>query len=369
MIRISVKTITILLWLSFTSLLMSQDEISILTYAFIDNGGTTINSSTLDFAKDILQDITFFIRYSIDRVTVPPIRGISAAPSPVDAITGASRPVSDDKPASESYIKDRNEITAAVNLKNIGFNYYYSTEEDYLAQMATISANFDFYQKNTNFAIRYSYGWDKIEPLGAVKKYSKTAHNANITLTQTLSPKTIGRVGVDFSNISGFQSNPYRSVNAGGQILLENHPRKRLRGAVFLMLNQYFETQTSLNMEYRYYRDDWEIQSHTIGFFYHQYISDNVLIRYRYRYYNQTAAKFYKPVYPTVQNYITSDYKLEAFNANLFGVKIAYKLEDLVKDGYLSFLSSATFEAKYERYFTSKDFIADIFHFGLVFYY
>ncbi len=366
MTRISVKTTTTVLLFSFFSLLMSEDEICIRTDSFVDNNGTSINTPTLDFAKDIFRDITLIIRYGLDRVTVPPIRGISARPSPIDAITGASRPVSDDKPASESYIKDRNEFTAGISLEYFGLNYYYSTEKDYLAQMATISTDFDFYQKNTNVALRYSYGWDNIEPFGANKEYSKTAHSASMTLTQALSPKTIGRVGGDLSYISGFQSNPYRSVNAGGQILMENHPQKRYRGSVFLKLNQYFETQTSLNMEYRYYRDDWDIQSHTMGIFYYQYFSENVLIRYRYRYYNQSAAKFYESIYPTVKNYITSDYKLDAFNANLFGVKIEYKLEDLVKDGYLSFLSSATLEAKYERYFTSGDFIADIFQIGLV---
>ena len=150
---------------------------------------------------------------------------------------------------------------------------------------------------------------------------------------------------------------------------MEIHPKNRLRGAIFLKLNKYFKTQTSLNMEYRFYRDDWEVQSHTLNFFYHQYFSEKVLIRYRYRYYEQTAAYFYQKLYPISQPSMTSDYKLEAFNAHLFGLKIEYKLKDLVKNSFLSFLSKSTFEAKYERYFSSNDFIADIFQFGLVFNY
>lgn len=362
-----IKITTVILLLSFVSVLISDDKFSLRTNWFSDNTGTSVQSPAVKIAKGLLKKVEFVMRYSLDRVIIPPIRGLSATPSPTDAVTGASRPVSGDDPANQSFSKERNELIVGIETPGFAVSHYYSNESDYIGRMVTAVANFDFNRKNSNLAMSYSYGWDRIEPLATDTLHHKNAHNINVTLTQALNPKMIGRAGVDFSYVSGFQSNPYRTVNAGGQILAENHPLSRYRGAFFLKLNRYFETQTSLNAEYRFYRDDWEVQSHTLNLFYHQYFSDKVLIRYRYRYYNQSAAFFYRRTYGAAQPYMTSDYKLEAFNSHLFGFKIEYKLKDLVKDGFLGFLSKSTFEAKYERYFSSNNFTADIFQFGLVF--
>jgi hypothetical protein len=364
--KLIIKTTAIILLLSAGTILFAEDKISFRTNLFSDNTGTEVKSPAVELIKGLIGDLQFMVRYSLDRVIIPPIRGLSATPSPTDAVTGASRPVDDENAANKSFNKDRNEIIAGFSLPRVSGSFYYSNESDYLGKMATIAANTDLNQRNTNVAVNYSYGWDKIKPLGTDTLHTKEAHSANATITQVLSPNMIARIGVDLSYVRGFQSNPYRTVNAGGQIFLERHPMERKRGAVFFKLNRYFKTQTAVNMEYRYYHDNWGVQSHTLSFFYHQYFSDKVLFRYRYRYYLQTAANFYQTSYSTVMPLMTSDYKLQAFNAHLFGLKIEYKLADLVKDGFLGFLSSSTFEAKYERYFSSNDFAANIFQFGLI---
>jgi hypothetical protein len=364
-----VKIIAVVVLLSLVSVMIADDKVSLRTNLFTDNTGTAVQSPALEIVKSLSRNIRLALRYSLDRVVVPPIRGLSATPSPIDAVAGASRPISVDDPANKSFTKERNEITAGLELSGVGVSYYHSKESDYVGRMATIDANFDFNQKNTNLALSYSYGWDRIEPLGTDTLHQKTTHSANLTFTQALTPQLIGRIGVDVSQVSGFQSNPYRAVFAGGVHRIEIHPLSRIRGAGFVKLNRYFTNLSSLNVGYRFYRDDWQVQSHTLDVFYHQYFSDNVLIRYRYRYYSQTGAFFYRGLYPTVEPFMTADYKLEPFNSHLFGFKIEYQLKDLVKGGFLSFLSRATFEAKYERYFSSNDFTADIFQFGLVFNY
>ncbi len=366
---IIIKTTAIAALLSFVAVLFADDKVSLRTNFFSDNTGTAVQSPAVEIAKDILRGAEFFLRYSMDRVIVPPIRGIAGTPSPIDAVTGASRPISADDPANQSFIKQRNEIIAGMQTERFAASYYYSKESDYVGRLATVSANFDLNQKNTNLAMTYSYGWDRIEPLATDTVQKKISHNVNVAITQTLSPKLIGRIGVDVSRVEGFQSNPYRAVFAAGLHRLEIHPQSRNRVAAFVKLNRYFETMASLHAGYRFYRDDWQVMSHTFDLAYHQYFSDKVLIRYRYRYYNQAGAFFYRPSYPTVQEFMTADYKLEPFNSHLFGVKLEYKLKDLVKGGFLRFLSSSTFEAKYERYFSSNDFTADIFQFGLVFNY
>ncbi len=352
--------------LTLTTALFAQNKVSFHTNFFSDNSGTTVNSPTVDFVKALAGNVNLLLRYNLDRVIIPPVRGLSAAPTPTDGVTGASRPVSGDDPANQSFSKDRNEFIVGVNLQSFSASYYYSNEVDYIGRQASVSTNFDFNKKNSNLAMAYSYGWDRINPLGTDTLHTQKVHSLNVSLTQVINPKLIGRAGIDLSHVDGFQSNPYRTVNGGGQIFLENHPLSRSRGAFFIKLSRYFVTETAFSGEYRFYRDNWNVQSHTFNFFYHQYFNENVLIRYRYRYYVQTATDFYRSAYPIRQKFMTSDYKLEAFNAHLFGLKIEYKLKDLVKDGFMDFLQNSTFEAKYERYFTSRDFTADIFQFGLV---
>ena len=100
----------------------------------------------------------------------------------------------------------------------------------------------------------------------------------------------------------------------------------QIEGEQAIFKGKIASTENSLEFAF-----DWDVQSHTLSFFYHQYFSDKVLFRYRYRYYLQTAANFYQTSYSTIGPLMTSDYKLQAFNAHLFGLKIEYKLEDLVK--------------------------------------
>jgi hypothetical protein len=359
------KTTAMLLIMTFGNIVQAEEKVSFRSNFFSDNSGTSVQSPSLEIWKHLVGELVFKLRYMVDRVNIPPIRGITAAPTPTDGITGASRPIGADDPANLAWTKQRNEVTAAVELPGVKASYYHSDEIDYVGRLAGASLNFDMNRKNTNVATGYSYGWDTIAPLGQDTVHTLATHSVNLTITQVLTPKTIARLGADVSYVSGFQSNPYRTVFAG-DIVYEQHPRKRTRGALFVNLNHYLETRTALNVEYRYYADDWEVKSHTIGTYFYQYFSQNFLFRWRYRYYDQTAASFYAPIYAGGEQFLTSDYKLEAFNAHLFGFKIEYKLHDLVKNGFFNFLSSSTFEAKYERYFSSNKFTADIYQFALV---
>jgi hypothetical protein len=368
MVRAFGKDSVILLILVFAAAVYGEEKVSFRTNIFSDNSGTTVESPAIEIVKDIYGKLEFFVRYSLDRVNIPPIGIGRVSAEPISAVTGASRPASSDEPADRYFTKKRNEVTAGLGVGILNASYYHSDEVDYVGRMATISSNFDFNKRNSNLAISYSYGWDTVKPIGQSDIYEKEAHTGNFTLTQALTPSLIGRIGADVSYVTGFQSNPYRivSVFEGEQLPVERHPLERSRGGAFVKLNRYFKSRAVLNLEYRYYQDDWEVKSHTASVFLYQYFSDKVLFRYRYRYYDQSEAYFYKDRYIGDEAFLTSDYKLESFNAHLFGFKLEYRLNDLLKDGFLRFLAASTFEAKYERYFASNDFTADIFQFGLV---
>jgi hypothetical protein len=369
------KTVSLLVVMAIvfglTTLSFTGDKVKVTTNFFNDNAGMSVHSPTVEIVKSLARKTIFTLRYSLDRVSLPPVRGVAGIPAPIDGITGASRPVGATGIA-DAYSKNRNEFIAGLAYQGLGVQGYYSKESDYIGRMATASIGADFNQKNTNLTLSFSQGFDDIYPTNSGKHYTKQSQAANLTLTQALSPTSSVRIGADLQRITGYQNNPYRTVYVGGDHYYENHPDNRLRAAVFAKYNTYLApSRASLWLEGRYYRDDWGIDSKSLGVKFYQYLSSKVLVRYRYRYYTQTGADFYLPSYPLqgVPEFYTADYKLQPFVSHLFGVMFEYDLSTLGRKTRIGLFENSMLEAKYERYFSSKDFSANIFQVGLTFNY
>lgn len=344
----------------------TDDTVSFKTNFFTDNGGLLVRSPSLQFVKELARNTIFTLQYTLDRVSIPPYRGISAKPL-IDGVSGASKPAADSSNTG-TYVKNRNEFIANLGSARWGMTGYYSMENDYTGRLFSASFNQDFNQKNTNLAVSVGYGYDTISPIGDSANYARRNFLADITLTQTLSPVTILRLGCDVSRLSGFQNNPYRAVYVAGLPRLEKHPSERLRLAGYAKLNTYLRpARASLWLDYRLYGDDWGILSHTVGLKFHQTLSKRLMIRYRYRFYTQTAADFYRRNYPVLTAFYTEDYKLEPFNSHLFGFMISYALEPLAAK--LPLFAQSALDLKYERFFTSNNFTANIYQFGLTLHY
>lgn len=343
----------------------TDDSISLRTNFFSDSGGLLVQSPTFQFVKEMTQNTILSLQYTLDRVNIPPYRGISAKPL-IDGIAGASKPATTDPTAT--YIKNRNEILATLNGGRWNGTVYYSLENDYTGRLLGVGFNQDLNQKNTNFSIGMSYGYDTIKPVGNQKVDSRKNLLATAAITQTVSPTAILRFGLDVSHIAGYQVNPYRQVFVGGQYFPERHPRQRTRAAGYVKLNKHLNpANASLWTEYRLYGDDWGIISHTLGLQFYQNLSPRLLIRYRYRFYTQNSAYFWRRNYTGQPRYFTDDYKLEPFNSHLYGFQVTYKLEGLRQR--LALFEHSMLDVKYERFFTSNNFTANVFQFGLTFEY
>ncbi len=369
LLRFLLMVVVLCTILGIASTSFTDDSVSLKTNFFTDSGGLLVRSPTLLYVKELARNAMFSLQYTMDRVRIPPYRGISAKPVALDGTTGASKPAADSS-SNGYYSKTRNEFTANLNAQRWGLTAYYSIENDYTGRLLSAGYNKDFNRKNTNLALGVGYGYDTITPIGRNKIYQRRNLLVNATLTQTLSPVTLMRFGLDASQVRGYQNNPYRTVFVLGSPTLENHPRERFRLAGFFKLNTYFKpARAALWLDYRLYGDDWGIVSNTIGVKLHQQISPRLLIRYRYRFYTQTGADFYRRNYSlvTTPDFFSEDYKLEPFYSHLFGFMISYGLEPLADT--LPFLEHTTLEVKYERFFTSNAFTANIYQVGVTMHY
>lgn len=338
---------------------------------FSDSDQVLVRSLVGGYTLVLPRNAAFDLQYNNERVTIPAIDAPVGSQEAVDAITTASRPITGNA-GYEDYVKVRDEFTGVLRVMGASIEYYHSSESDYLGQMLGVSYARDFMNQQFTLSIGTSYGWDHIDPLEdddtASSGDEKNTVHWNVVATQVLTPTTQMRVGVEVNQVEGLQHNPYRNVYAGGTNVPERHPDARERRDAFVKLSQYLPNRSSLRLHYRYYTDDWGIDSHELATGLSQYITGGIFARYEYRYYTQTPARFYREEYEStdgIGGYLTGDYRMADLSSHLLAASLSFDLATLAADHGLFRHFAVRFD--YERYFNSNNYSANILETGLDF--
>jgi hypothetical protein len=342
-----------------------NDQLSYTTYYFNDSGNSTVVTSSFSLAKKIISGTAFLLDIELDKVTLPP----------VDGATGASRPA---RRQNETFEKNRGQIIIGAEQSlgattTIALNAYRSQEMDYLSNAVVATFSQELFQRNTTITLKGQYNDDKVGELtsqGGIVNKNKNTITAAINITQILSQNTVLNLGYDFMQMEGFLSDPYRQVitfdNGVQTIRRETHPDSRIRHAATTRISQFLEPiKASIIADYRYYFDDWDMNSHTFEGRMNKYIFDNFIIGFNYRYYSQSAAEFFNERYDfnngQTDDYFTADYKLSPFNSSTFGFNFRLLLRLWGKDNPAwEFLNKSSFDVMYLRYTNDLDFSANI---------
>ncbi|WP_412973135.1 DUF3570 domain-containing protein [Glaciecola sp. MF2-115] len=251
---------------------------------------------------------------------------------------------------------------------NFGGNI--SREYDYLSVGANVSAERDFYNKNTTALFGLSYQFDSIDPVGgrpiplstmvvdtgqfgagevgeeafedAFKQTridgsdDKSTIDALFGLTQVINRRMLVQLNYSYSNSSGYLNDPYKLlsiVNSNGEtqsIVHENRPDSRAKHSVYAQTKYAFDNAVA-DVSYRFASDDWEIQSHTIDSRLRYKLNESDYIQPHLRYYQQSEADFYRPylnegeVLPT---FASADYRLGEMTAITVGLKYGHKMNN-----------------------------------------
>lgn len=200
--------------------------------------------------------------------------------------------------------------------------YHYGIEADYRAHTLSAAARLDLFGHNTALVARYAHGFDSTCDLDngnlptARRQSLGTSHGcfssqagltaeplaidgAELSLTQTLTPRLVGALVGAWEHLDGFQSNPYRRVRLrldGGVFeAQESHPRLRDRGSLGVRARFAATRRGAAGLDLRLYRDTWAIQSITVEGTWDQLLLDERLrLRVHARYYQQSRASFYR---------------------------------------------------------------------------
>lgn len=225
-------------------------------------------------------------------------------------------------------------ITDARSELSIGTRYYsqngnfggavgYSEENDYRATYVNLSGSRNFNNDLTTVTLGFSHSADDIFPTDAelfnrVRNEDKRATSAAVSLSQVINRVTTFQTALSITEQSGYLSDPYKLQDA--------RPDNKTQIALSNSLRYFFiEADGALQANYRYYRDDFGISSHTLDLSWFQNINRTFQIAPVLRYYSQSAADFYTNIDDFTKPLTepqSSDYRLSAFGAFSGGINL-----------------------------------------------
>lgn len=245
-----------------------------------------------------------------------------------DSVTGASPRYQDQQLTK---LKDRrNAYTTSVTryLPHSSFTLgvSYSGETDYVSRGQSFQANFSSDDKNTTLTIGIGNSNDVILPNHAYleQREKKDVVDGILGITQVFTPLDIGQITYRHSYGSGYFSDQYKAFDI--------RPTNRVSDSLFLRWNHHFPSADgTLRSSYRFYKDNWQVKSHTLGFEYVQNLGSGWSVMPLLRYYSQTKASFYQETTDfgvlnevmDAGNFVSVDQRLSAFGAVTYGAKIS----------------------------------------------
>ncbi len=140
------------------------------------------------------------------------------------------------------------------------------------------------------------------------------------------------------SRAAGYMTNPYKIISIVNETtgstgdydsVFENRPRTRDMNALYAQLNQSVGKGVAY-ISYRYFQDDWDIRAHTFDVKYRRPLGERLFVQPHVRYYQQTAANFYRSMLTNTEasnlpQYASADYRLAELHTTSVGIKIGYR--------------------------------------------
>lgn len=329
---------------------------------------------------------------------IDPFDGSSPA-SPWVESSGASRSdvLSYIHPTYSHSSKNRNNIVSG--------NFAVSTEFDYFSLGFGGGYTHLMNEKNTELGISAQVYLDKYSPQYPIElrtdfiqsygddiigngtytpqftpfdQLNRNSYSASLNFSQIITKKLQASVSVDFVLQDGLLSTPHQRVYFSDtekffiedfQLAddVERLPSTRYKipigGRISYAINDMF----IFRGYFRYYFDDWGINSFTVSTEIPIKISDKFTVYPIYRYYSQTASKYFYPkdVVLSTDTYYTSDYDLSAFNANQIGFGVSYK--DIFTSTKVWKFGLKSIDFRYNNYQRSTDLKSNIFALGFKF--
>ena len=339
------------------------------------NGRASISAPSLELSYDFNTEYSFYGKYTLDSIS-------GASPTFYDAASGASA-YSRGETNSENvryggveYDETKRMQGTVIGTKRfenkdeVSFGVSFSNEYDYRSTELSLDVlHWMDEGKNQAFSLGVAFQRNAIlvdckqnsicdATSGASKKLRADGFFAEVGLTQNIDASATLKASLFFNNEDGYLSNPFMNVlrNYPSAPLITNETRpnnRRAYGGV-LEYTKALGDKTAWHSNYRYYHDDWQIDSHTLNHELYYELNDKTILGTGLRYYKQDAAYFFSKdfAYFSDEQYASSDERLGDFQAINLSFSIDYAILE-----QLSYNMSANYykqdKGTTARYFTS----------------
>lgn len=207
---------------------------------------------------------------------------------------------------------------------NVGLNLTYSDEDDYESKAMAVDGAFNSEDGLTTYSAAVSASDDDIDPtqgsfptntLGA----SKDVYSTWMGVTRIVSKRALVRFGLSYTYRDGFLTDPYKYK--------DRRPDERKEWTVGAGYRHFFEKpNAALHVDYRYFNDDWDVESHTVDIAWNQNVGQDTLVTPFIRYYTQHEAEFFSNLADQDARYFADDYRLSAFGAFSYGLRLSHDI-------------------------------------------
>lgn len=294
---------------------LSDEEIQANFNFYFDNSNVAIVYPSLGLTKNVGESTSVTGRYLVDVISAASMKSHFE----VDGVTSAtSRKVGGGDNTPDEL---RHEIGLGITQifwnSTISLNGLYSTEHDYTSKTFALSYSIPFAKKNSTFQVGFVRSWDKVFPQVRSWKRDKDVTTFSGSFSQILTKRFIAQFDVWYSKNEGMLSDAYQVVEIidGTSVKYFDpiHPNERNRKALGVRSNYKLTKNSSVQIGYRYYWDDWDVSSNTANIFYQRYLSnENIILALGVRSYFQSKAEFFKERYTGNEEFLAVDSKLSS---------------------------------------------------------
>ena len=348
-LRLSITAATLLMAINA----QAEDYVSVQYLQYDENENrTSVSAPSIMINKDLGTDYTLNVSMVADSVSgaSQTYHDTSSGASAYSRGTGVN--ADNIKYGNINYEETRIAGTASLttrldNRDELTVGIARSNEEDYYS--SEVSAEYmhwldDSKNKSVTFALAYQANeiLDRCPAgspstcdasSGASQARDSNAMSAQVSYFQNINADSYAKATIFASNDDGFLTNPYLNVvrNYNGitaDVVQENRPDQRTAyGVAFKYANNLSEL-FNLHLGYRFYHDDWDINSHTIDSDLYIQANSKWLFKLGLRAYTQGKADFYsdRTDHFTNETYATSDERLSDFTAITYKSSVEYKV-------------------------------------------
>jgi hypothetical protein len=210
----------------------------------------------------------------------------------------------------------------------------YSKENDYEARSLGLSDSWTMAGGRGTLHYGASVARDIVSPVTNGEHLAKDTNGFALGWTWVLGERDLLDVSASLMLQSGYLDDPYKVVPIGtinhNSNVPERRPDSRQRFAFLAKYGHYFLWDGAVKASYRYYRDDWSVQAHTLDVTYDQKVGPAWIVSPRLRFYTQTGASFYGSLFASPETYMSADSRLSPLASLLAGLTVTHQLNEAV---------------------------------------